>query len=76
MKVAEEYGVDRRNYKPPVRRKRTRVYTIEETMYDIMGILREFLSASSVVCAFFLFEYTYVIGIVEKFLYNLILCMG
>ncbi|MED2615442.1 hypothetical protein [Bacillus toyonensis] len=24
MKVAEEYGVDRRNYKPPVRRKRTR----------------------------------------------------
>ncbi|MDM5188578.1 hypothetical protein QUF99_15010 [Bacillus sp. DX4.1] len=23
MKVAEEYGVDRRNYKPPVRRKRT-----------------------------------------------------
>ncbi|WP_254905511.1 hypothetical protein [Bacillus thuringiensis] len=27
MKVAEEYGVDRRNYKPPVRRKRTRKET-------------------------------------------------
>ncbi|OUA56835.1 hypothetical protein [Bacillus thuringiensis] len=27
MKVAEEYGVDRRNYKPPFRRKRTRKET-------------------------------------------------
>ncbi|PET15020.1 hypothetical protein CN513_21145 [Bacillus cereus] len=27
MKVAEEYGSDRRNYKPPVRRKRTRKET-------------------------------------------------
>ncbi|NIL33292.1 hypothetical protein [Bacillus thuringiensis] len=27
MKVAEEYGVDRHNYKPPVRRKRTRKET-------------------------------------------------
>ncbi|WP_026593015.1 hypothetical protein [Bacillus sp. UNC437CL72CviS29] len=27
MKVAEEYGVDRRNYKPPIRRKRTRKET-------------------------------------------------
>ncbi|HDR5278097.1 TPA: hypothetical protein QCS28_005455 [Bacillus thuringiensis] len=27
MKIAEEYGVDRRNYKPPVRRKRTRKET-------------------------------------------------
>ncbi|PFF33215.1 hypothetical protein CN335_21365 [Bacillus thuringiensis] len=27
MKVAEEYGVDRRNYKPPVRRKRMRKET-------------------------------------------------
>ncbi|MGN4945197.1 hypothetical protein [Bacillus cereus group sp. MYBK104-1] len=27
MKVAEEYGVDRRNYKPPLRRKRTRKET-------------------------------------------------
>ncbi|MED3069286.1 hypothetical protein P4310_28005 [Bacillus thuringiensis] len=27
MKVAEEYGVDRRNYKTPVRRKRTRKET-------------------------------------------------
>ncbi|MGG0150723.1 hypothetical protein [Bacillus mycoides] len=27
MKVAEEYGVDRRNYKPPVRRRRTRKET-------------------------------------------------
>ncbi|WP_255285959.1 hypothetical protein [Bacillus wiedmannii] len=27
MKVAEEYGVDRRCYKPPVRRKRTRKET-------------------------------------------------
>ncbi|MGR5904279.1 hypothetical protein ACT7DQ_27480 [Bacillus cereus] len=27
MKVAEEYGVDRRNYKPPVHRKRIRKET-------------------------------------------------
>lgn len=67
MKVAEEYGVDRRNYKPPVRRKRTRKETwqidreAKSRNEERRRVYREFTKVQLVL--------SYIIGIDEESLF-------